>query len=173
MHPIRLHPPGFILPILPPDRFLISLAAGTFYFYAGNFYRPAPGGYVVIEAPIGAAIAALPPGYTTINLRGTTYYSYGGVYYVQSPNGYVVVERPVVEAPPPASILTMVAINVASLNVRAEPSLQAAIVTSLPMGSEVKVVASQGGWYFVQLDNGLQGWLLAKFTRPLVAPAQG
>ena len=173
-HPIRLHPPGFILPILPPEHLLITLAAGTFYFHAGNFYRPAPGGYVVIEAPIGATITALPPGFTTVNVRGVTYYSYGGIYYVQSPNGYVVVEKPVAQATPPATTVVAVVItNVPTLNVRSGPSQSAAIVTTLPMGTEVKVLASQEGWYFVQLADGLQGWLLARFTNPQPAQPQG
>lgn len=80
----------------------------------GVYFKPAPSGYVVVDAPwrgavvvtpaVGTVAVSLPMGAVNVTLGGSVYYRAGNVYYRRAPQGYVVVERPaeviVVETPP-------------------------------------------------------------------------
>ncbi len=67
-----------------------------FYFSAGIWYAPGPGGFVVVRPPLGLVVSVLPPYYSTVWIGGLPYYYADNVYYTYSPaqNGYVVVDPP-------------------------------------------------------------------------------
>jgi N-acetylmuramoyl-L-alanine amidase len=45
------------------------------------------------------------------------------------------------------------------MNVRASPSLQAAILTTVPVGGLYRIFGWSGGWAHVQLPSGTIGWI--------------
>jgi len=67
-----------------------------FYFSAGVWYGPGPGGFVVVRPPFGVVIPILPPFYSTVWFGGVPYYYADNVYYTWDPtqNGYQVVAPP-------------------------------------------------------------------------------
>ena len=81
-----------------------------FYFSAGIWYAPGPGGFVVVRPPFGLVVSVLPPYYSTVWIGGLPYYYADNVYYTYDPvqNGYVVVDPPPgadqpTAPPPPAA----------------------------------------------------------------------
>jgi hypothetical protein len=96
-HPVVVrHPVGHVVTVLPPEHHLVHVHHVDYYYRSGVFYRSAPGGYVIVAAPVGAFVAALPIGYTSLYIRGRPYYLYNDTYYAwdAAQSGYVVVERP-------------------------------------------------------------------------------
>ena len=80
-------------------------------------------------------------------------------------------------APPvPAPALTLGAARVAAtaLNVRAEPSADADILTTLRRNASLTLMEERNGWFSVKLASGQIGWVSAQYvTRgdaPLPAP---
>jgi len=67
-----------------------------FYFSAGVWYAPGPGGFVVVRPPFGLVVSVLPPYYSTVWIGGLPYYYADNVYYTWDPaaNGYTVVAPP-------------------------------------------------------------------------------
>ena len=77
--------------VLPRGFISIRLGGFSYYYSEGEYYRPCPGGYVIVPPPVGACIPSLPSAYQTVVIEGSPYYYYDGVYYRQVPNGYTVV----------------------------------------------------------------------------------
>ncbi len=44
---------GLMVPMLPIDMVVLPFAGMTYYFANGNYYQAAPGGYVVVQPPLG------------------------------------------------------------------------------------------------------------------------
>jgi hypothetical protein len=86
--------PGYRVNPLPHGHTRIFVNALEYYFYDGFFYRPSPGGYVVVESPMGAIIAALPRLHHIFHWHGEPYYVVGHTYYRKHPRGYIVVPDP-------------------------------------------------------------------------------
>lgn len=61
-------------------------------------------------------------------------------------------------------------VTASTLRLRGGPSTQAVILNQLPGGSLVRAVASLGDWYRVELTEGRQGFVSARWVEPL--PAQ-
>ncbi|SEA43330.1 DUF6515 family protein [Microbulbifer marinus] len=98
---------GFVAPILPAGYISLAVGGNPYYYHGGYFYRPAPSGYVVVSAPLGASVLSLPASAVQIQIGGFTYYQYADAYYQWHPahRAYVVVPPPAgapVAAPPPA-----------------------------------------------------------------------
>jgi hypothetical protein len=81
---------------LPPSRVRIWVGGDPFFYFAGSFYRPYLGGYVVVGAPIGARIRHLPAGYVSFWIGPTRYFFVDATYYIYDDfdREYVVVEKP-------------------------------------------------------------------------------
>jgi hypothetical protein len=62
-----------------------------------------------------------------------------------------------------------------SLNLRGGPGTQHAVLRSLTRGTPVTVVAEQGDWLQVRLEDGTTGWAAAQYLTPAAAgtPATG
>lgn len=102
--------PGYFVPRLPPGYARVGVG-GLSYFYAGGiFYGPAPGGYVMVGAPIGAVVPVLPPVYEVVVAGPATYYQAGAAWYAWDPmvGGYRVVSPP---QPPPPGVAARSAAN--------------------------------------------------------------
>jgi len=52
--------PGRHMKTLPRGHWPVKVGSRHYRFHKGVFYRPGPGGFVVVGAPIGARIHALP-----------------------------------------------------------------------------------------------------------------
>jgi hypothetical protein len=109
-----VHHPGNIVRELPPGYRPVDIHGARFFERGGVYFKPAPGGYMVVDAPMQGAIVltptigtialSLPIGAVNVRIGGTVYYRAGNVFYRRAPQGYVVIERPanvvVVESPP-------------------------------------------------------------------------
>lgn len=92
---------GFVAPLLPAGYVSLAVGGSPYYYHGGYFYRPAPSGYVVVSAPLGASVVSLPASAVQIQVGGAIYYQYADAYYQWRPasRAYVVV-------PPPAGVST-------------------------------------------------------------------
>ncbi|AMX01420.1 DUF6515 family protein [Microbulbifer thermotolerans] len=88
---------GFVAPILPTGFVTLNVGGLPYYYHGGYFYRPAPTGYVVVSAPLGAAVTALPASAVRVEIGGAIYYRHANTYYQWHParRAYVVVPAPV------------------------------------------------------------------------------
>ena len=78
-----------------PDRHVrIFVRNHRYYYYGGTFYDYYNGGYVIVNAPLGALVPVLPGGYVSFVLGPTRYFYFGGTYYIRSGQQYEVVEPP-------------------------------------------------------------------------------
>jgi hypothetical protein len=117
-HEPEIHRPGHIIHELPLGYRTMDIHGVRYFERGGVYFRPAEGGYIMVEPPeggvivtpgIGSVVATLPIGTVNVTVGGTLYYRHGGAFYRPARNGYVVVEPPpslvVVESqpPPPAS----------------------------------------------------------------------
>lgn len=57
------------------------------------------------------------------------------------------------------------------LRVHRSPSLAATVVTSLPRGERLQVLARSNGWVKIRLANGTTGWVSAAYVSSRAAPA--
>lgn len=72
---------GATVTSLPGDHVVVWVHGTRYYYHRGYFYRPGPGGYVVVHAPMGAGIAILPPGHWFFSLGPDRFAYYHGVFY--------------------------------------------------------------------------------------------
>jgi hypothetical protein len=178
----RVHHPGRFVRKLPRGHIRIRHRGARYFFHGGVFYRPALPGYVVVRPPIGALVATLPVGFTIAWIAGLKYYCYGGAFYRSAPRGYVVVEAPadvvVAEEPLPVAEPTekatgKVSVNTATLNVRAGPDLEYAVIHQVGKGDALEVHGREEGWLYVKLPNDEFGWVMAEFTIQIEPPPSG
>jgi uncharacterized protein (TIGR02594 family) len=60
-----------------------------------------------------------------------------------------------------------------SLNLRQGPGSDHPVITELDRGTRVQRLEESGGWFRIQTDNGVVGWISAKYTAPDAnAPAE-
>ncbi len=87
---------GYVVRELPRNYRIFRYRNSRYYFDDGIWYRPGPGGFVVVTPPFGLEVSLLPPFYTTIWVGGIPYYYADGVYYRWLPEQrtYVVSEPP-------------------------------------------------------------------------------
>jgi hypothetical protein len=87
---------GASVRVLPDGYRPVYFHGSPFYFSAGVWYGPGPGGFVVVRPPFGVVIPVLPPYYSTVWFGGVPYYYADNVYYTFDPtqNGYQVVPPP-------------------------------------------------------------------------------
>ncbi|WP_226665352.1 DUF6515 family protein [Microbulbifer aggregans] len=144
---------GLTVPILPVGFVNLAVGGHPYYYQGGYFYQPAPTGYVVVSAPLGASVLTLPASAVRVQIGGFTYYQYDNAYYQWQPRAsrYVVV-------PPPAGVATVastgpvVAGPIAGTTQAAYSPGQ--VVESLPVGYTAEVINGvqyyrYGGHYFM------------------------
>ncbi|WP_189062828.1 right-handed parallel beta-helix repeat-containing protein [Deinococcus arenae] len=71
---------------------------------------------------------------------------------------------------PDEPVLPPSLVNTTTLNLRAEPSSAAAVLSTFSRGDRLTVLESQGEWLRVQGANSASGWVKADLTLPLRPP---
>jgi len=122
---------------------------------------------------MGAVSLTLPIGYRTVVHSGVTLYACDGVFYRRAPVGYEVVALPTapVEPQPPAAG-SRVAVTTELLNVRSGPGMNHHVIEQVFLNTVLAVHGQAPGWLYVELPAGSLGWVLARYTAPLM-PASG
>jgi len=86
------HPWGFLVATMAATAIIVSVNNQQYHYDQGVYYTSGPGGYTVVQAPVGATITTLPPNSQTVVVNETTNnYYYGGTYYEKSGTSYKVV----------------------------------------------------------------------------------
>ena len=82
--PVRHHP-YYGKRVSLPDLIAKSILIGglEYYYQHGYFYKRGPGGYVIVDAPLGAVVEAIPSRHKVIIINGKTYYYYNDIYFVK------------------------------------------------------------------------------------------
>lgn len=172
---------GKMVASLPKNHRTVSVGRTRYFYQHGTFYRKAPVGYAVVNAPLGAVVFDLPIGFRAVLVGGTSYFTYGGVYYRRVPTGYRVVSAPpaiMLQAPPygfaqPPVPDNRIAVIAVRLNVRSGPGLNQAVVGQVIRGTQLVIRGSSAGWWYVQLPGGESGWVMSAFTTLPQQPANG
>lgn len=105
-------------------------------------------------------------------INGTTYFVHGNTYYHQVQSGYEVVSNPTTYQQP-AVVAGRVVVTAQALNVRTGPSSQNTIINTVRSGDVLEIIGNAPGWYYIKLTNNTFGWIMAKYTTPLLQPANG
>ncbi|MCI5119829.1 MAG: SH3 domain-containing protein [Candidatus Electrothrix sp. AUS4] len=159
---------------LPLGYAAFMLANDLYYYNSGSFYRPAPGGYMIVDAPVGAVVPSLPFGYSYLIVDGTRYYTYEGSYYLQVPNGYQIVPDPRSTVMQPQPVLSnQVVVTSSRLNVRSGPGIQYSVSAMVYSGDVLQVLQREAGWIYVRLPDNTWGWVMSQFTAPVGVRADG
>ena len=87
---------GAVVPALPRGHVKVVVGGAPFYYHDGHYFRPVPGGFKVVVAPVGARITKLPPKYVRVRVGKIHYYRHNGVYYRwdKAHRRYIVVKPP-------------------------------------------------------------------------------
>lgn len=169
--------PGHHVKALPRGHQAVKVGPRHYRFHKGVFYRPGPGGFVVVGAPIGARIHALPEAAVMVAIVGAiAYWTYAGAYYQKVSDGYMVVTRPVTPITPDAAIAwegDQVRVIAALLNVRSGPGREHPVVRQVQQGVFLTVRSSSTDWYYVKLPDDTFGWVMVKYTAMVKPKAVG
>lgn len=147
-----------------------------YFFLDGIFYRPGPGGYVVVSAPVGAVIRSLPAAAVMVTIGAITYHTYAGIYYQEVPEGYRVVEQPVKASKPDATVAwegDRICVTAALLNVRSGPGREHPVIRQVKEGDLLVFQSSSSDWYYVKLQDQSFGWVMVKYTTLVKPKAKG
>jgi len=92
----HFHPINFRLKVLPQFYVSLSVLGSPYFYFDGIYYQSYLDGYIVVRAPIGAAVRVLPTGFIGFHHNGLTYYYINHSYYLWNTTSlrYVVVEKP-------------------------------------------------------------------------------
>jgi hypothetical protein len=149
-----------------------------YFYHGGTYYHRGPRGFFVVRPPVGLVVAFLPFGFKTIIIRGATYYFYDEVYYQRAPSGYVVIQEPpvIVKQDPsrtgkrPSEQQKQLVVTAERLNVRSGPSLDSPVVAEVLKGATLVTQGSAEGWWYVQIPDGIAGWVMSQYTAELQEP---
>jgi uncharacterized protein YgiM (DUF1202 family) len=153
-----------------------------YFYFSGIYYRPAPSGFIVVDAPIGSIVINLPVGYRRIWVGSDRYYVYGSVFYRRVPSGYLVVDPPtsvVIEdkipdlVQPRETATGKVSVAASVLNVRVGPGLRYPAIYQIHEGYILEIHGREDGWLYVQLPNEEYGWVMTEYTIWLESPGSG
>lgn len=80
---------------LPFGAVAVTLGGRPYHYYDGIYYAPYPGGYTIVEPPVGVIVPVLPPNAVYVMIGGRPYYRFQGAYYMPlTDNRYQVVPEP-------------------------------------------------------------------------------
>lgn len=170
------HRPGHHVKALPRGHQAVKVGPRHYQFHEGVFYRPGPGGFVVVAAPVGAMIHAIPAAAIMVTIGAITYWTYAGVYYQKMPDGYMVVTQPVKPITPDTVIAwewDQIRVTAALLNVRSGPGREHLVIRQVKQGDLLTVRSSSTDWYYVKLPDDSFGWVMVKYTTMVKPKAVG
>ena len=122
-----------------------------YYFCRGRYYRPAPGGYVIVQNPPRQVVVLAQP-------------------------QTVVVREPApaqAQSVPVQSVRGLVRVDPSALNVRSGPGMGNSIVATTYHGHELTLLGTSGDWLYVRLPTGVSGWVYRAYTTPIQGGAVG
>ncbi|WP_444943367.1 DUF6515 family protein [Microbulbifer sp. ZKSA006] len=156
---------GFIASVLPAGHVRVAVGGRPYFYQGGHFYRQGPRGYVVVAAPLGAAVASLPGSAVRVKVGRVTYFQYADTYYKWRPatRTYVVVAPPA-GAPVPVAVVPTpapaVAVPVAEAPVVEVPVVEAPAPATPAPGPEGfqpgQVLETLPKGYVAEIINGIQ-----------------
>lgn len=169
---------GRLFTTLPLGYTAMMLSNNHYYYHSGNFYRKAAGGYMTVDAPVGAVVPVLPSGYSFFLVDGVRYCSYEGQYYLPVSGGYRVVSDPRYSRYPRYTvsqplISNQVRVTSDRLNVRSGPGLQYYTAGMVYQGDILQVLRRNVDWLYVRLPDNNRGWIMTRFTAPTGRRADG
>ena len=162
-----------IIRALPHGYTRVHVGNRHYFEHGGHYYRRGDSGFILVTAPIGAIVARLPLGAITLQIGAAPYYFAGGVYYRHAHNGYVVVAAPGIDTPSVDTAAQRIVVQSAALNMRSGPGLDYSIVTILNQGENLAVIGTSPGWYYIRLESGQVGWVMAQYVAPVRLSPQG
>jgi len=168
--------PGHHVKTLPHGHRAVKVGSRHYHFLDGIFYRPGPGGFVVVAAPIDARVHALPAAAVMVTIGAIAYWTYAGVYYQKVSDGYMVVARPVKPVTPDDAIAwegDQIRVTAALLNVRSGPGRDHPVIRQVKQGDLLTVRSSSTDWYYVKLPDDSFGWVMVKYTTMVKPKAVG
>ena len=94
--PRHYHRHGYHVRVLPRNYLRLVVYGFPYFYYSGIYYRSFDSGYIVVAAPLGAAIKELPVGFIAFTIGDLDYYFVNETYYIwnDSQQAYVVVAKP-------------------------------------------------------------------------------
>jgi len=115
-HSVRHHP-NYGKRVSLPELIAKAIVVGglEYYYDHGYFYKRVSGGYIIVDAPVGASVEVIPSGYKVVVINGKTHYYHNDIYFVKRGKKYVVVSDPVyqvVELPQEVQVITNTVPNV-------------------------------------------------------------
>ena len=140
-----------------PGYLALTVAGLDYLYYQGLFYRYTPGGYIIVEPPVGAVVPALPVGYAPV--AGTSYYYYNGIYYAAGPGGYTVAQPPASAPAPMPSIPMEPAAPAAAAAPSAVVSAAAPALSDASDDFEIYVPNQDGTYTLVTLKKTDKGFV--------------
>jgi hypothetical protein len=84
-----------------------------------------------------------------------------------NPSTAPVVTPPAATSTPAATQVKVAATPTGFLNVRSTPATSGTLVTKVHPGEVYTYTKVQGGWYYITLPNGTQGWVIAQYVEVL------
>ena len=86
-HVLTTAPLGWETEELPAGVEQVTVDGESFQYHEGAFYQPQGGGFVVVEAPVGAEVSALPDGAESHDEGDRTLYQFDKILFTQDTNG--------------------------------------------------------------------------------------
>ncbi|PID73219.1 MAG: hypothetical protein CSB33_04675 [Desulfobacterales bacterium] len=151
-----------LLPVLPPGAIPLKVGHIRFHFHGGLFYRHDTRGYIAVTPPVGAIFVRLPLGFTKVWIDGAPYYRCRDSWVRKARSGYVVVASPYAVSVP--DFRYEVRVTARLLNVRSGPDRSHRILAQVCRGDILEVRERSGGWLFVRLPSGGEGWVMDRYT---------
>lgn len=159
--PVRHHP-YYGKKVSLPDLLVKAVVIGglEYYYHQGYFYRRGSGGYIIVDAPVGAMVETIPSGYKVVVINGKTYYYHNDMYFVRRGKKYAVVSDPVYQVVELPKEVQVIDVEPAVINTNVSPvakqNNQAAVYTknTFPVNipnangsySQVKIVRAGNGF---------------------------
>jgi len=161
--PPVMYQSGTVVANLPPGCQALRVKEKGYFYHGGTFYQRRHRGFIVARPPVGAVVGDLPAGFTMALIAGATYFLFAEAFYRQVPSGYMVVAPPVqAESSTPQG--ASVSVNAELLNVRSGPGMDYLVIAQVRKGTCMVVRGQAPQWLNVDLQNGVSGWIMTRFT---------
>ena len=141
---------GLHVTCLPDGYHTIYVGDRKFFYHEGLYYTVIPGGYELVEPPMGGCVSVIPSDFLPVIINGVTYYTDNGIYYILTKNGYQVVAPPSAQ-PSPAVVSQPEATGSTPL-----PAPSAPVASD---SFKVNVPNDKGGYVEVVIKKGEKGYL--------------
>ena len=161
-HTRHYMPEGRYVRVMPDDFARIFVGGLEYFFWEGMFYRPAPTGYIVVPAPVGAVVTAIPPCPQPVIVEGVPYYMVNGVTYMMTSYGYQVVPLPRVVV---AQSETTVPVSMPPISTPPMSTPPISTGSGTPTAPPAASAANAGDSFTVNIPNSKGGYTAVTLRR--------